>query len=50
MEIYMDELKAKLILNNFDGTMNKININPKSINIKIDFEIKYYNENDRENI
>ncbi|MDU5106472.1 hypothetical protein [Clostridium sp.] len=40
----MDELKAKLILNNFDGTMNKININPKSINSKIDFEIKYYNE------
>ena len=39
-------MKSKLILKTFDGTMNKVNINQKSDDTKIEFNIKYYNEED----
>ena len=39
-------MKSKLILKTFDGTMNKLNISPKSDDSKIEFHIKYYNEED----
>lgn len=42
----MERVKSKLILKTFDGTMKKLNINPKSKDSKIEFHIKYYNEED----
>ena len=39
-------MKSKLILKTFDWTMNKVNINQKCDNSKIEFHIKCYNEED----
>ena len=37
---------SKLILNTFDGSMETSTIMPKCLDTKIEFSIKYYNEND----
>ncbi|WP_270940679.1 hypothetical protein [Romboutsia lituseburensis] len=42
----MKQIKSKLILNTFDGTMKKLSINPKCTDSKVEFNIKYYNEED----
>ena len=40
-------MKSKLILKTFDGTMNKLSINPKCEDSKVEFYIKYYSEENK---
>lgn len=42
----MKQIKSKRILDTYDGTMKKLNIKPKCKDSKVEFYIKYYNEED----
>ncbi len=39
-------MKSKLILNTYDGSLEKLNIKPKFIKTKATFNIKYYDKQD----
>lgn len=42
----MEPIKSELILRTFDGTMKKLNLTPECDDSKVEFQIKYYNDED----